>query len=128
MKEHKYVQCILCEGESFQEAVDKFNHEMKRLSSFNPTYERAGEKFLIYIKVYDLAPETIAEAKELDGCDYRCKDCVHCERELNRFGVVDKRMKRATCIAGSKPKPTFIHTKACDVFYLEHQDERKEAK
>ena len=46
MKENKYMQCILCEGETFQEAVDKFNYEMMRNAAYNPTFERAGEKFL----------------------------------------------------------------------------------
>lgn len=127
MKENKYVQCILCEGETFQDAVDKFNFEMRRLSSFNPTYERAGGRFLIYINVRDFAPETIAEAKQLAGCKHKCSECVHCERDMNRFGVVDKRKKTATCMVGYEPRKIRIDSSVCDVFYLEHQDEmRKE--
>lgn len=125
MKETKYVQCILCEGDTFQEAVDKFNFEMKRNAIFSPTFERAEDKFLIYIKVYDLAPETIAEAKQLEGCKHRCKDCCWCERDLNRFGVVDKRKKTAMCIAGDTPKKIRIDASVCDIFYLEHQDEER---
>ena len=91
MKEQKYIQCILCEGDTFQEAVDKFNYEMLRLKPFNPWFERAGEAFLIYIKMVDLAPETIAEAKHVEGCVHTCKECDYCKREMNRYGVADKR-------------------------------------
>ena len=63
MKTSKYTQCILCEGDTFQGAVDRFNEEMKRLAQLNPTYERAGDKFLIYVNLYEDIPETIAEAK-----------------------------------------------------------------
>ena len=125
MKSSKYVQCILCEGDTFQGAVDRFNEEMKRLAQLNPTYERAGDKFLIYVDLYEEIPETIAEAKHLEGCRHTCKDCEYCERELNRFGTVDKRRKKAMCAATGSA--TWIDSEVCDTFYLEHMDERKEA-
>ena len=128
MREEKYVQCILCEGSTFQEAVDKFNFEMKRHKPFNPTFERAGEAFLIYIKVRDLAPETIAEAKALEGCRHICKECDHCEREMNRFGVADKRKKYGFCTKNNVRKKIKLNQPVCDAFYLEQQDQRKEAK
>ena len=128
MKEQKYVQCILCEGSTFQEAVDKFNYEMQRLKPFNPTFERAGEAFLIYIKMVDLAPETIAEAKHIEGCGHTCRECDYCKREMNRYGVADKRKKYGYCTrAGSRIKVS-LDGAVCDIFYIEHQDERKEAK
>ena len=45
MKENKYTQCILCEGDTFLEAVDKFNKVMRENAAFSPTFERAGEAF-----------------------------------------------------------------------------------
>lgn len=126
MKENKYMRCILCEGETFQEAVDKFNYEMMRNAAYNPTFERAGEKFLIYIKVTEFQPETIVEAKHLEGCDHICAECRHCERMLNRKGSIDKRMKVGYCIKGGKRRKIRTDSTVCDTFYLEHQDNRKE--
>lgn len=124
MKENKYTQCILCEGETFQAAVDKFNEVMRIHAAFNPTFERAGEKFLVYFKVTERTPETIVEAKQLEGCSHHCEDCSHCIRDLNRFGEVDKRKKKAWCEL--KNNKTMTSMEVCDTFYLEHQDERKE--
>ena len=126
MKENKYMQCILCEGETFQEAVDKFNYEMMKNAAYSPTFERAGEKFLIYIKVTEFQPETIVEAKHLEGCDHICAECRHCERMLNRKGSIDKRMKVGYCTKDGKRRKIRTDSTVCDTFYLEHQDERKE--
>lgn len=124
MKENKYTQCILCEGDTFQEAVDKFNEAMRENAAFSPTFERAGEAFLVYIKVVERAPETIVEAKQLEGCRHHCEDCSHCKRERNRFGEVDKRKKKAYC--DLHERRTMTSMVVCDSFYLEHQDERGE--
>ena len=128
MKEQKYIQCILCEGDTFQEAVDKFNREMQRHKPFNPWFERAGEAFLIYIKVTEHAPETIAEAKTIEGCVHTCRECDYCQREMNRYGVADKRKKYGYCTRAKERKKVSLDEVVCDIFYIEHQDERKEAK
>lgn len=124
MKENKYIQCVLCEGETFQDAVDKFNREMARLAPFNPTFTEKGEAFLIYYKVTEFMPENIVEAKQLAGCRHHCEDCEHCVRDLNRSGEVDKRKKKAYC--EYHRRRTFTDMIVCDTFYLEHQDERRE--
>lgn len=125
MREDTYTRCILCEGETFQEAVNKFNQAMYENRMYKPTFERAGEAFLVYIKMTQFAPETIAEAKSLEGCKHTCKDCEHCVRDLNRFGVADKRKKTATCHVGNVITRIRLDSSVCDRFYLEKQDERK---
>lgn len=126
MRENKYTQCILCEGSTFQEAVDEFNYQMMKNAAYNPTFERAGEKFLIYIKVTEFQPETIVEAKHLEGCNHICAECSHCERMLNRKGSIDKRTKVGYCIKNGTRRKIRTDSEACDTFYLEHQDNRKE--
>lgn len=125
MREDKYTRCILCEGDTFQEAVDKFNEVMYENRMFRPTFERAGERFLVYISLTHFAPETIVEAKEMEGCRHTCKDCEHCVRDMNRFGVADKRKKVANCVLGNVVKRIRLDDTVCDTFYLEGQD-RKE--
>lgn len=124
MKEHKYTQCILCEGATFQEAVDKFNREMQKYADFNPTYERAGEAFLIYIRLVKFEPETVVEAKHLEGCTNYCRDCVHCVRETTRFGEIDSRKKCGYCSLNGMIRIR-IDQIVCDEFYTENL-ERKE--
>ena len=124
MKEHKYTQCILCEGATFQEAVDKFNREMQKHADFNPTYERAGESFLIYIKLTKFEPETVTETKHLEGCVNHCRECSHCVREKTRFGEIDARKKYGYCDLNGMIKIR-IDQIVCDEFYTENL-ERKE--
>lgn len=128
MKENKYTQCILCEGETFQEAVDKFNSEMQRYSSFNPTFERAGEAFLIYVKLTALAPETVVEAKHLEGCAHSCEDCKFCERIRNRNGETDRRKKFAYCMRDGEQfkRKVRVDQIVCDEFYTDNLELRKE--
>lgn len=124
MKTSNYTQCILCEGATFEESVRKFNVEMRRNAHLKPTYERVGESFLIFVTLYDTIPETIAEAKELEGCKHYCSQCDHCIRPLNRSGKPDMRNKRATCdVTG---KHIRIDMLVCDTFYLENQDRKEE--
>lgn len=125
MKEHKYTQCILCEGNTFQDAVNKFNTEMKRHAHLRPTFERAGETFLIYVTVVELAPETLVEAKHLDGCRHYCEDCASCVREKNRHGVIDARKKYGFC-AEQDMKKIRIDQIVCDEFYTADLEMRKE--
>lgn len=125
MKEHKYTQCVLCEGNTFQEAVEKFNFEMKRHAPFRPTFERAGETFLIYYTVVDLAPETLVEAKCLDGFTNYCEECTECVREKNRSGNIDARKKYGYCSRNGMQKIR-IDQIVCDEFYTEDLEMRKE--
>lgn len=126
MKEKKYTQCILCEGATFQESVDKFNRVMRENSAFFPTYERVGESFLVFIKVTEHVPETVVEAKWLEGCRHYCSECEHCHRDLNRFGEIDKRKKTGTCHANGVIKKIRIDSIVCDTFYEEGQGQREE--
>lgn len=47
---------------------------------------------------------------------------------MNRYGVADKRKKFGYCTrAGGRVKVS-LDGAVCDIFYIEKQDERKEAK
>ena len=123
MKENKYMQCILCEGKTLADAVSKFNEEMKRNAQFRPTYERVGDSFLIYVKVVEVMPESIAEANFMQGCRHRCEECSHCVRTKKTDGSTDYRSKHAKCAySGNRVRTDGW---VCDTFYLEQQD-RKE--
>lgn len=126
MREKKYTQCVPCIGTTLQESVQIFNTEMKRLAGMTTSYERVGDSFLIYVKLTELAPETLVEAKQMQGCDHVCKDCHYCERDRNRFGEVDARKKYGYCIQGTTRRKIRIDQTVCDTFYLEHQDKGKE--
>ena len=126
MKESKYMQCVLCEGVDLADSVRLFNEAMLRYGKQNPTFERYGDNFLIYFKRYEYIPESISETKELQGEDHRCVECEHCTRKTNRFGVPDKRTKRAYC--EHKKQTTWITSKVCDEYYNEHPDEPEDEK
>ena len=119
MREHRYLKCILCEGETMAESVEIFNAEMKKQAFRYPTYERDGNRFLIYVKYTEREPESLAEEMELKGHDHRCIECSHCERAKNRFGDYDGRMKKAMC--NKKGQKVFLNSMVCDTFYKEHQ-------
>lgn len=123
MKDLKYKQCALCEGNTLAESVEIFNKEMKRLANFNPTYERYGDNFIIYYTCIEREPESLAEEMELKGCDHRCIECNHCERPKNRSGEFDGRAKKAMCL--KKGCKVFIDGRVCDEFYKEQQQDRK---
>ena len=118
MKESKYTQCVLCEGRTFQGAVEKFNIEMQRLSDYNPTYERAGKSFLIYYTIRKSVPEDIVEMKMLQGCRDKCEECAHCIRQKTDSGKVDKRTKRSFCELHNTI--TWIDSTVCEEFYMEN--------
>lgn len=120
MKECKYLECILCEGKDMAESVEIFNKEMKRQARLRPTYERDGNRFLIYIKNIERVPESLAEEKELEGCDHRCIECSHCERRRNEDGQYDLRTVWGFCT--KKGHKTKLSGSVCDVFYKEGQD------
>ena len=121
MKESKYMQCVLCEGVDLADSVRLFNEAMLKYGKQNPTFERYGDNFLIYFKRYEYIPESISEAKELQGEDHRCVECEHCTRKMNRFGVPDKRTKKAYC--EFKKQTTWITSRVCDEYYNEHPDD-----
>lgn len=125
MKTSTYTQAILCEGVTFQDAVDKFNEVMMANRALKPTFERVGESFLVFVNLTDRVPETIVEAKELKGIRHTCQECGYCERDLNRFGEIDKRKLHGRCSKDSGRRIR-IDSSVCDTFYLERQDERKE--
>lgn len=125
MKTNRYTKCILCEGDTLQEAVDKFNAEMKSHAAFKTRFERAGEAFLIYVDVEELAPETIAEAKHLEGCDRYCTECSECVREKNRFGNIDARKIFGYCARQNMRKIRIDQT-VCDDYFINDLEMRKE--
>ena len=63
--------------------------------------------------------------RSLAGCRHHCEDCGYCVRDVNRFGEVDKRKKKAYCERHNRR--TLTDMVVCDTFYLEHQDERRDA-
>lgn len=121
MKDNRYIQCILCEGIDMADSVRRFNEEMRRLKEFEPTFERDGDRFLIYVRCKQLQPENIVEAKEMKGIHHTCVECEHCVRQNNRYGVPDGRIKKAICKKNGQP--TKITSSVCETYYLEHQDE-----
>lgn len=125
MKTNKYTKCILCEGATRQEAVDKFNKAMIAYRADRPTYKQLDDgTFYIFITVTEHAPENFAEVKLLEGCHHLCSECSHCKRDLNRFGVPDKRKKYATCDVDDSR--VWLNQPVCDTFYIEGQDEDEE--
>lgn len=120
MKEKKYTKCILCEGETKQEAVDKFNAVMLENRLFNPTFVKDEDgAFYVYVTLYDYVPETIAESKELEGERNYCKDCPLCDRDRNRFGEIDKRKMYGFCTANGARRKVRLDMAVCDKFYTE---------
>lgn len=122
MKDHKYTQCILCEGKDLAESVKIFNEEMKKNGIKDPKFERVGDKFLMYVTVTEREPESLAEEMELKGHCHKCIECSHCEREKNKSGNYDARKKKAMC--NRKGKKVFINDDVCSIFYEEKQDGR----
>lgn len=124
MRVNKYTQCTPCIGATLAESVSIFNAEMHKLRAFKPTFERCGDSFLIYYTMEERVPETVVDAKELQGLFHRCEHCANCIRDRDRFGGIDKRKKHATC--GKDGERVRLDSAVCDDFYLRDY-ERKEA-
>ena len=109
------MQVKVISGNTPEETAAMFNSAMTELAALNPRYEREGGIFWIYYTIEQREPETLAEAFEDKGEGKCCDDCPFCMRDLNRFGNIDQRKKKATC--SQTGQQVYIWSSACDEYY-----------
>lgn len=119
MREMNIPQIEYISGNTPAESAALFNEAMMRLAPYHPTYERAGADFYIYYEI----TKAEAEGEPKEAKKATCGDCPFLDKDLNRFGEIDKRKKWATC--KKTDIRTRMDTKACGFYYRQKRKEKE---
>lgn len=119
MKRSRYEQFAIVTGDTAQSFSQKLNEEIYRLRDKDPVVEFSDSNpFYARIKyaVNFEAPETIAEASEMDGVSFVCLQCPYFHPVTTEEGEIDKRFKWGECEHAEFGR-TYKTTAACDKLY-----------
>lgn len=100
MKRSSYEQFAIVAADSASLFTEKLNAEILRLKDNDPVVKFSESiPFYAQIKytVDTTAPETVAEASEVEGVSFVCLQCPYFKPATKADGEVDKRVKWGDC-------------------------------
>lgn len=119
MRRFSYEQFAIVAGDTAQSFSQKLNEEIFRLKDHDPVVDFSESiPFYARIKyvVNEQAPETVAEASEMEGVRFVCLQCPYFKPATTKDGEIDKRCKWGECEHAEFGR-TYKTTPACDKLY-----------
>ena len=120
MRSSRYEQFAIVASDSASDFAEQLNEEIKRLKDYNPVvlFSESTSPFYARIKyvVNKEAPETIAEASEVEGVSFVCLQCPYFKPATRADGEIDKRVKWGDCEHAEMGR-TLKTSRACEKLY-----------
>lgn len=119
MKNCMYEQYATVKEDTATLFTARLNEQLRSLKHNHPsvTFSEA-DPLCAYIKYFvdEQAPETVAEASEMEGVRFTCAQCPEFKPMLKDDGTADKRCKYGDC-AYVEMGRTYKTSAACDRLY-----------
>lgn len=119
MKHIKTTRLKVIDEDNAIDFEQSVNDSMEELGNFKPQLIIEHNKlFLAYIQYTheEFIAETLAESFQLKGFRYKCEDCPHAEKFINRDGSEDGR-KKFKRFCKKNDREVLLKYDACDEFY-----------
>lgn len=111
MKCKSFQQFAIVRADTATAFEEQLNARIKDLADKNPQVKFDGlTAYISYMETAQI-PETLADASELNGVRFLCKDCPMFDYKRNELGGVDRRSRWGFCEIEGK---THCDSPACD--------------
>ena len=119
MRSSVYEQFAIVREDSASLFTERLNEAIRRLRHYNPTVQFSeSDPFCAYVRyvVNENAPESVAEASEIEGVKFVCAQCPYFVPPKREDGEIDKRCKWGDCDHAELGR-TYKDSPACNELY-----------